>query len=169
MSSIEEIVGQVDSTRCVAVEIRNNTKCHILTKPSTFCESGYVFTPPAPTIPPGTKDHCIYIKVPKTACGSVGLLVYHVSNCSLVIMFSNPFDYLLYRINYGLYITDPSIEADKPLFKSMYYNLSPTSSFQRAEIKKDSQTLVVTHASLRVSATMSNNKKAIIKIDIEDL
>ncbi|XP_030053601.1 tereporin-Ca1 [Microcaecilia unicolor] len=168
-SSIEELVANTDTTRCVAIEIRNNSKYITLCRPSTFCESGCVFTPPGPTIPPGKKDYCIFSKTPNAACGSVGLLLYRFSNVSLAIMFSNPFDYLLYKINYGLYITDPSIEAGKPLFKSMYYDLAPTCYFQRAQLKRDSQALVVTHENLRVSATMSNNKKAIIKIDIDDL
>nr|XP_033815906.1 DELTA-actitoxin-Aeq1b-like [Geotrypetes seraphini] len=168
-SYIEEIVANTDSGRCVGIEIRNNSKYITLCKPSTYCESGCVFTPPGPTIPPGKKDYCVFTKTPNTACGSVGVLLYRFSNFSLAIMFSNPYDYLLYNINYGLYITDPSIEAGKPLFKSMYYDLAPTSYFQRTEIKRESRALVVTQENLRISATMSSNKKAIIKIDVDDL
>ncbi|KAM4650433.1 uncharacterized protein O3C94_013201 [Discoglossus pictus] len=166
--SIAEVLVQVKAGRCVGIEIFNKTNSITLSSPSTFCESGYVFCPPTPTISPGSMESCVFVKTPNTACGSVGVLVYHFSTSSLAIMFSNPFDYNLHNTTFAIWINNEICYANSQIFNDLYYNKPLSSSFQRIQLKSETQTLKVSNDNLVVSATMSNDYKAILKVEIRD-
>ncbi|KAM4703088.1 DELTA-actitoxin-Ucs1a-like [Rhinophrynus dorsalis] len=167
--SIAELLNQVDSTRCVGIEISNKSESVTLSSPSTFCGSGYVCCPPAPTISPGTVENCVFVKTPHAARGSVGVLKYHLSNeRTIVIMFSNPYDYNLYYTTFGIWITDSQCIANSDLFNDLYYYKQECDSFKRIEVKRETNALEIKKENLCVSATMSNDHKAILKVDIKE-
>ncbi|XP_053546991.1 uncharacterized protein LOC128638889 [Bombina bombina] len=164
-----ELLSNVHSRRCVGIEIINKTNSTTLTSPSSFCYSGYVLSPPPPTVSPGTTENCIFVKTPMALRGSVGLLVYHFQENTLVIMFSNPFDYNFYKTTFGIWITNETVTADKRQFQDLYQRKMPSASYQYLELKKsDSQSIEVSNDKVSVSATMSKDNKAILKVEIAD-
>ncbi|XP_041432159.1 DELTA-thalatoxin-Avl1a-like [Xenopus laevis] len=165
--SMVDLLSKVDSGRCVGIEISNKTTSVTLSSPSTYCESGYVHSPPPPTISPNATDYCVFVKKALTARGSVGVLTYHYSTShTIAILFSNPFDYNLHSIYFGVWITDQIRKADHTLYNEMYYNKHPSTEFKCVDVKRHAQALEVFHGNLKVLATMSNDYKAILKLDI---
>uniref|UniRef100_H3AM30 Uncharacterized protein n=2 Tax=Latimeria chalumnae TaxID=7897 RepID=H3AM30_LATCH len=168
--NIEEMIAAVDAGRAVGIEIHNSSEPVTLNSPSTYCYSGYIQLPPSPTIEPGEKHTCVFIKKSYSACGSVGVLIYNICDRGLrfVLMFSNPYDYNLYSPEFALYmyVTDKKIPADYNLYHEMYYSLKPADDFQKCDVGKSSHTLHITHSGIKISATMSNDYKAVIKVKI---
>uniref|UniRef100_A0A803JFU0 Uncharacterized protein n=2 Tax=Xenopus tropicalis TaxID=8364 RepID=A0A803JFU0_XENTR len=169
-ASMVEILSKVDVGRCVGIEISNKTKSVTLSSPSTYCGSGHVHSPPPPTIAPNATDCCVFVKNGLMARGSVGVLTYQCSESSTIaILFSNPFDYNLYNIQFGVWLTDHIRKADDTLYNEMYNNRQHSSEFKCADVKKHAQALEVSRGNLKVSATMSNDYKAILKLEILDV
>lgn len=139
-------------------------------KSRTFCESGYNSVPPAPTILPGQTRNCVFVKTFLAPTGSVGLLTYDCGNVTLCLMFSNPFDYNLYDICYALYVSEDNMQYSglEELYKEMYYKMSPSKVFARAQLSKSSQSIELHLEGYRAIATMSNDSRAILKLRIED-
>ncbi|XP_059827356.1 hydra actinoporin-like toxin 7 [Hypanus sabinus] len=167
-NSIEEIMQTVDSTRCVGIEISNKSRCNILTEPATYNYSGRVHSPPPPTIDWGQKGVCIFIKTPHTACGAVGVLSYNFGNSQISLMVSNPYDYSSYSIEYALYVHDQTTSTDYNLYNKMYNELTESDYFTKASLGKCNSCQIISKKGIYVSATMSNEQKAILKIDIRD-
>ncbi|XP_053545854.1 DELTA-sagatoxin-Srs1a-like [Bombina bombina] len=167
-NSMVEILSKVDAGRSVGIELINRTKSITLNFKSSFCESGHMLSPPSSTVSPGSKEICIFVKTPGTACGSVGLIVYHFQRNSLVVMFSNPFDRNIFSTICGVWITDETVQADHGLFNDLYYDKMPSLSFQRLVVGRDTQALEVSKDNVVVKATMSDDYKAILKLEITD-
>ncbi|XP_078510068.1 DELTA-actitoxin-Afr1c-like [Lissotriton helveticus] len=169
--SIEEMVLKLTTTRCVGIEIANATKSLTLKGARTFCESGYNSIPPALTILPGETQNCVFVKKDLTLTGTVGLLTYDCGNFSLGVMFSNPFDYNLYKVWYGLHISEDTKQHQdlETLYNDMYYKMSPSTFFQKAEVSKTTKSIELDYEGCRVTATMSYDSKAILKVRIEDV
>ncbi|KAJ1122026.1 hypothetical protein NDU88_000532 [Pleurodeles waltl] len=136
----------------------------------TYCESGHNSIPPALTIPPGETENCVFIKNAMTPSGSVGVLTYNCGTFSLGIMFSNPFDYNIYKVWYGLHISeDPKQQHDlEKLYNDMYYKMSPSMVFEKAEVSKNTKSIDLRYKGYHVIATMSFDCKAILKVRIEE-
>ncbi|XP_062898348.1 hydra actinoporin-like toxin 7 [Mobula hypostoma] len=166
--SIEEIMETVDSSRCVGIEISNKSMSYVLTEPVTYNYSGRVYSPPPPTIDRGQKGVCVFIKTPYTACGTVGVLSYRFGNTQISLLVSNPYDYNKYSIEYALYVPDIPTPTDNNLYNKMYNELTESASFTKTSLGKGNPSLNITKRGIFVSATMSNEKKAILKIDIRD-
>ncbi|XP_078402898.1 uncharacterized protein LOC144683594 [Cetorhinus maximus] len=166
--SIESVMETVDSSRCVGIEISNKSMNYILTEPVTYSYSGRVQNPPPPTIETGENGVCVFIKTPYTACGTVGVLSYKFSNTQISLLVSNPYDYSKYSIEYALYVPDRPIPTDNALYIKMYNELTESSCFTKTSLGKGNPSLNIRKGNLVVSATMSNEKKAILKIDIRD-
>ncbi|XP_078276431.1 uncharacterized protein LOC144605207 [Rhinoraja longicauda] len=166
--SIEEVLENVDSNRCVGVEISNKSMRYILTEPVTYSYSGRVSNPPPPTIDRGQKGVCVFTKTPYTACGTVGVLTYKFGNTQISLLISNPYDYNKYSIEYALYVPDHFLATNDDLYTRMYNELTESASFTKAALGKGNASLNITKGGIFVSATMSNEKKAILKIDIRD-
>ncbi|XP_069058001.1 DELTA-actitoxin-Aeq1b-like [Pleurodeles waltl] len=168
--SIEEMVLKLTSTRCVGIEITNTTKSLTLQGARTFCESGYNSIPPALTIPPGETENCVFVKKDLAPTGSVGLLIYNCGKFSLAIMFSNPFDYNIYKVWYGIHILEGTKEHHdlEELYRDMYYKMSPNKFFDKAEVSKTTKSIALHYEGYHVIATMSFDSKAILKVKIEE-
>ncbi|XP_064425696.1 uncharacterized protein LOC106703425 [Latimeria chalumnae] len=170
--SIEDVIAAVDAGRAVGIEIHNSSGSVTLNSPSTYCDSGYVSSPPSPSIEPGETDTSVFVKKPHTACGSVGVLSYNICDKGLrfVLMFSNPYDYNLYSSEFALYMyeTSENKPADYDLYNQMYSLLKPADNFQKSAVGKSSQAIRIIHSGIEISATMSNDYKAVIKVKIEN-
>ncbi|XP_067913752.1 uncharacterized protein [Heterodontus francisci] len=166
--SIESIMEAVDSSRCVGIEISNKSMHYVLTEPVTYSYSGRLQSPPPPTINRGEKGVCVFVKTPYTACGTVGVLSYKFDNTQMSLLVSNPYDYSKYSIEYALYVPDRPMPTDNDLYNKMYDQLTESSSFSKASLGKGNPSLNIRKGNIFLSATMSNEKKAILKIDIGD-
>lgn len=167
-TSVDEVLQNIDTSRCVGVEIHNKSMRYILTEPVTYSYSGRVSNPPPPTIDRGEKGVCVFIKTPYTACGTVGVLTYKFGNTQISLLVSNPYDYAKYSIEYALYVPDYLVATDENLYNQMYNELPESPSFTKTALGKGNAALTITKGGIFVSATMSNEKKAILKIDFRD-
>ncbi|XP_055512129.1 hydra actinoporin-like toxin 1 [Leucoraja erinacea] len=166
--SIEGVLQNLDTGRCVGVEIYNNSTQYILTEPETYSYSGRVADPPPPIIDRGQKGVCVFIKTPYTTRGAVGVLTYKFGSTQISLQVSNPFDYNRYSIEFALYVPDYFIATNKNLYTQMYSELTESPSFTKTALGKGNTALNITKGKILVSATMSNERKAILKIDIRD-
>ncbi|XP_060701162.1 DELTA-thalatoxin-Avl1a-like [Hemiscyllium ocellatum] len=165
--SVESVLETIDSARCVAVEITNKSS-YPLTEPVTYHYSGRLSSPPSPSINPGESGICVFIKTPYTACGTVGVLTYKFSNTQISLLVSNPYDYSKYSIEYALYVPDRTIATDNNLYTQMYNELTESPNFTKTSLGKGNASLNIRRGNVVISATMSNEKKAIVKVDIRD-
>ncbi|KAG6922204.1 hypothetical protein G0U57_003450 [Chelydra serpentina] len=172
MTNVERLVQEVDAGRCVGIQITNNTRDVTLENPRTYCFSGRAMIDPVPQIPPGSSESFLFVKTSYTACGSVGVLSYESDAFTLAIMFSNPFDRLLYYNEFAIEIFGgrKHFHGMEHLYHYMYSHNPPykCESFQKMKLvdDKDGQ-LEVTNQVIQVKATMSNKKKSIVKVQIE--
>lgn len=135
-------------------------------------ESGFSFSPPQPTVRTTKTEVCSFIKDDNTATGAVGVLTYEMfhmreQSCSelIAIMFSVPFDYTFYKNWLGVGIFDKARGCDDKLFDHMY-NSKDFTSFVRQEASGSG--VLYQGKEVDVRACMSNEGKAIIKLELYD-
>ncbi|XP_062898349.1 hydra actinoporin-like toxin 4 [Mobula hypostoma] len=162
--SIEEIIKSVNSTRCVGIEICNKSSSKILTSPKTYIYSGKVHTSPSDPINQGEKGVCVIEKRSYSLWGAVGVLSYRIGNTQISVLVSNPYNYFMYSIQYALDVSDEITRTDYNLYKNMYNDLG-SNSILKASVESPSNS---TTRDIYVSVTMSDEKKAILKMDIRD-
>ncbi|XP_032642439.2 DELTA-thalatoxin-Avl1a-like [Chelonoidis abingdonii] len=138
----------------------------------TYCFSGWAMVNPVPQIRPGSSESFLFVKTKFTARGSVGVLSYESDAFTLAIMFSNPFDRLLYDIEFALelFTGRKHFHSMDRLYHYMYSHDPPykCESFQKIRLTDAMDgKLTVTNQEIQVTATMSNQKKSIIKVQIE--
>ncbi|KAM9113654.1 DELTA-thalatoxin-Avl1a-like isoform 1-T3 [Pangshura tecta] len=171
--SIEKLVDDVAVYRCVGIQITNNTRGVTLGNPRTYCFSGWVKKEPMPQITPSSSESCVFVKTSGTACGSVGVLSYESDAFTLAILFSNPYDRNLYSSEFAIQILTGRKHFNnmEHLYHYMYNHDPPYSckSFQKKMLTdgKDGE-LEVTNEKIQVKATMSNQYKSIIKVQIKE-
>ncbi|XP_038608691.1 DELTA-thalatoxin-Avl1b-like [Tachyglossus aculeatus] len=167
--TIEHLVHELDAGRCVGVEITNNTS-KVFRSPRTYCYSGHTHTPPTPLIPPAAKGNCIFVKRNFSLRGSVGLLVYEIEDHTLAIMFSNPFNYNSYRVELAVALSSnkEETEDEKALFEQIYKGIEKTwLKVAKEKLCESQHSVLLVEGGIRVTATMSNNAKAIIRVHVE--
>ncbi|XP_042749256.1 uncharacterized protein LOC122192683 [Lagopus leucura] len=171
--SVESLMKNIDVCRSVGLEIINRTKTVTLKEFRSYCFSGKIQTTLPFQIGPNSKGICAFAKTPYSLRGSVGIVVCKAGGFFLAITFSNPFDYILYKIEFALEIfTEENhlgILSDifSKTMKSKPY--CGSSLFQRAALGYEHGTLEVSNEYIRVQAKMSNNQKAILKVQVEDM
>ncbi|XP_007656135.1 uncharacterized protein LOC103165855 [Ornithorhynchus anatinus] len=137
----------------------------------TYCYSGHTHLPSSHIIPPKTKRHCIFVKTVGSPRGSVGLLVYKIGvDLNLAILFSNPYDYNLYYIEFALAFYQRDMEGTE--LDTLYdhiYNERKQGSIKVVKRKLSSiqEPLVLKAKGIRALATMSNDAKAVIKVEVD--
>nr|XP_006120138.1 DELTA-actitoxin-Aeq1c-like [Pelodiscus sinensis] len=170
MANIEGRMLTVTAGRSVGIEISNKTSS-TLENPRTYCFSGHVLINPEDSIPPGKSGSCVFVKTSYSARGSVGVLSYKSDAFTLAVMFSNPFDRVLYNSEFAieLFAGRKHFESMERLYQYMYNHHPPykCESFGRVELKVPDYQLDVTTQGIQAKATMSNADKAIIKVEIE--
>ncbi|CAM5172975.1 unnamed protein product [Eretmochelys imbricata] len=172
MAYVEKLVQETAAGRCVGIQIINNTRDMTLENPRTYCFSGSAMIDPVPQIPPSSSESFLFVKTSYTARGSVGVLSYESAAFTLAIMFSNPFDRFLYSIEFAieLFAGRKHFHSMERLYHYMFSHNPPykCESFQKTRLTDDQDgQLEVTNQEIQVKATMSNKKKSIIKVQIE--
>ncbi|XP_042665269.1 uncharacterized protein LOC122155461 [Centrocercus urophasianus] len=171
--SVESLMKSIDVCRSVGLEIINRTKTVTLKEFRSYCFSGQNVDPLPFQIGPDSKGICAFAKTPYSLRGSVGIVVCKADGFFLAITFSNPYDYILYKIEFALEIfTEENhlgILSDVfcKMMKSKPY--CGSSLFQRATLESEHETLEVSKGNIRVQAKMSNNEKAILKVQVEEI
>ncbi|XP_044844685.1 uncharacterized protein LOC123350259 [Mauremys mutica] len=171
MTNIEDLIALMDVGRCVGIQITNNTRDVTLEYPRTYCFSGRARKDPVPQIHPGSSESCVFVKTSYTARGSVGVLSYESDAFTLAIMFSNPFDHILYNTEFAieLFAGRKHFDSMENLYHYMYSKvpLYTCESYRKEKLEDLDGKLEVTNEKIQVKATMSKQKKSIIKIQIE--
>ncbi|XP_067913750.1 hydra actinoporin-like toxin 5 [Heterodontus francisci] len=160
---------QGEFNRSVQVEITNNTENQFFTSPVTYIYSGYIHSSPTPLINPGKKGDALFVRTSGTARGSVGVLTYAFGRTQFSLLFSNPYDYNLYRTVLALYIPYEPEPTDGNLYDKMYYDLAPSESFDKVELDSGTGKIFVRGGNVVVSAITEKMENCIIDIDIRDV
>ncbi|XP_021237394.1 uncharacterized protein LOC110390408 [Numida meleagris] len=171
--SVESLMRDIHVCRSVGLEIINRTKTVTLRDFGSYCFSGKnVHTPPF-DIGPHSKGACTFAKTPYSLRGSVGTVVFKADTFFVAITFSNPFDYILYKIEFALEIfTEENHLGNLSYVFSKMMKSKPhcsSSLFQRAVLESEHETLEVSKGNIRVQAKMSNSEKAILKVQVEEM
>ncbi|XP_074872825.1 deep-sea actinoporin Cjtox I-like [Carettochelys insculpta] len=169
---IDEVVQNLNVGRCVGIHITNNTKGMTLRNPRTYCYSGYEHTAPTQEIAPGDSGHSVFVKTSGTARGSVGLLIYDLDTVTLAILFSNPFDYNLYPFELAVEIfpSKKMIASMSHIYNYMYSGGPPyeCNFFKKVAFMENCCELVMHTQNLEVEASMTNNYKSSLKVQINE-
>ncbi|XP_078496904.1 DELTA-actitoxin-Aas1a-like isoform X2 [Lissotriton helveticus] len=160
-----------DSGRCVLVEVTNNSGLSLESK-RFYCESGRVAHPGNETIAPGGRDCTLFVKKSFTACGSVGVLILEYYEGKhrrrLAILFSNPFNHVLYKQMFAIHITDNLEATPKKLYNDMYYHRDRLQHYTKGEEYTIEMPHILKREKIKVTASMTTTCKSILKVLIED-
>ncbi|XP_015742640.1 uncharacterized protein LOC107325889 isoform X3 [Coturnix japonica] len=140
----------------------------------SYCYSGFSLVPPNPIILPGHTGCCTFNKTTGSFRGSVGVLVYEAETFTLAILFSNPFDYNLYSIEFAAEISPEKAHVGQlqDVYNRMYGRLPANPNnrdmFQFTKLSDTQETLIVSAGGTKVTATMSTAVNSIIKVVVEN-
>ncbi|XP_015742633.1 DELTA-sagatoxin-Srs1a-like isoform X2 [Coturnix japonica] len=173
--SVGPIAGGAEMAhRSVEIQITNSTRDITLRNPRSYCYSGYSSSPPSPIIQPGDTGCCTFNNTPARLRGSVGVLVYEAETFTLAILFSNPFDYNLYSMEFAVEISPEKAHVGQlqDVYNRMYRGLpanpNNTGMFQLAKLSDTQETSIVSAGGTKVTATMSTAANSIIKVVVEN-
>ncbi|KAJ7427858.1 hypothetical protein BTVI_01535 [Pitangus sulphuratus] len=169
--------------RNVEIQISNTTQDITLENPRTSFYSGYSSKPPGPSVPPGSSDTFQFSNPPFWGC--TGVLVYEATTFTLAIYFSNPLNYSMYSIKFGLWLSQPCTDKDpkKPeltqcdletINTCMSQDNSPTIpewqtvSCDIVTLNTFQKPAQVSIGHTKVVATMSNDRRSVIRIVVEE-
>ncbi|XP_078496897.1 uncharacterized protein LOC144752965 isoform X1 [Lissotriton helveticus] len=159
-----------DSGRCVLIEVTNNSELSLENK-RYYCKSGEILHHGLETIEPGAKDCTLFGKKSFMACGSVGVLTFQLNDRQsqrLAILFSNPFNRIIYDRAFGLHFTKTGASA-RQLYEDMYSHGERLENYIKARTDSVIQfPHKLVHNGVQVTATMSAESKAILRVVIED-
>ncbi|OXB54322.1 UNVERIFIED_CONTAM: hypothetical protein H355_005898 [Colinus virginianus] len=160
-------------SRSVEIQLTNSTK-EVLRSPRSYCFSGYNSVPPSPIILPGDTGCCTFSNSPHHFRGSVGILVYEAETFTLAILFSNPYNYNFFYMEFAMEISPEKAHLGllEEIYQRMYRGLpaNPKNSgmIQNIKLHATQETMVVSAGSTQAMATMSSAAKSIIKIVVEN-
>ncbi|XP_039649802.1 bryoporin-like [Perca fluviatilis] len=160
--------------RKCTIEIENKCSEFTLCNPKVHIFSGTCESPLPPTLAPSESGKAQFNKTSYSARGAVGVFTYDLQNKSeeeclekVAIMFSVPFDYMLYSNVYAVGVFDNNKTCDGSLFEEMCYNKQSTHTlkeFVRGDAKGSSLTHKGRHVTLR--ATMSDSATSVVKVQV---
>ncbi|XP_034563438.1 bryoporin-like [Notolabrus celidotus] len=160
------------TNRICVIEIKNDSTMYCLYNPKVHMESGFSHSPPTPTLGITKTEVCSFTKDDNTASGAVGVLTYELFHMRerkspemMAIMFSVPYDYNFYQNWLGLGVFESSVATDHELFDQMYKSKDFT-NFVR--YKSDGSGIVFKGKSLDLRACMSDEGRAIVKLELFD-
>ncbi|XP_062332440.1 DELTA-thalatoxin-Avl1a-like [Osmerus eperlanus] len=113
------------ASRSVRIQITNQTNIYTLMNPQVAMMSGVVYARPASTVKPMESEVSSFIKKSIWPTGSVGVMTYELQSDNsskdeiLAIMFSVPFDYMVYSNWFGVEFYDHGRACDEKLFDEM--------------------------------------------------
>lgn len=136
-----------------------------------YTESGSCEDPLPPMVGPCSNASAMFNKTTGAATGSVGVFTYDLFNCDLndyshiiAVMFSVPFDRMLYDNWFSVGIFDRGNNCDHDLYNLMYNGSE--NNFVRA--KADGSSISYEGDYVIVSASMSDSVEAVLKVEIND-
>ncbi|RMB97179.1 hypothetical protein DUI87_26340 [Hirundo rustica rustica] len=159
--------------RSVEIQISNTTRNVTLENPRTYFYSGHSSFPPRPSVPPGSSDTCQFSSPP--FCGCVGVLVYEATAFTVAVFFSNPLDYNRFPMELGLELS--LVKAHLGRLEDTYTRMSqmgtlPTSNGTTAgchvTLDNCQEPVQVSVGHVKVTATMSNTRRSIIRVVLEE-
>lgn len=134
-------------------------------------ESGLCEDPLPPMVGPCTPAITMFNKTTGAATGAVGVFTYDIFNADLndynhvlAVMFSVPFDRVLFSNWFAVGIFERGNDCDFSLYNRMYNG--GEAGFVRAKANGSSISYVGDY--LIVSASMSDSAEAILKVEIND-
>lgn len=135
-------------------------------------KSGFVYSPPQPTVRSTKTEICSFTKDDYTASGTVGVLTYELfdvrtKKCNevMAVMFSVPFDYNLYKNQLALGVFEHTRACDEKLYEHMYESKDFT-NFVRHE--SNGSGLKYEGRVVDLRACMSDEGRAIVKLEVYD-
>ncbi|KAM3849255.1 uncharacterized protein ACN63O_021095 [Diretmus argenteus] len=168
----EAHAAALTTNRNCTVEITNLSASYCLVNPKVYMNNGFCFSPPQPTVRTNMTEVCSFTKDDNTASGAVGVMTYELfdmrsRHCNelIAVMFSVPFDYNFYKNWLGVGLFEHTRACDEKLYKHMY-NEKNFTNFTRQEANGSGVVYAGRVVDLR--ATMSNEGKAIIKLELYD-
>ncbi|XP_041823406.1 DELTA-actitoxin-Oor1b-like [Melanotaenia boesemani] len=157
--------------RQCSVQIQNKSSMYTMSEPRIHLVSGFCDSPLPPTLGPSESGSALFIKTRDSARGSVGVFTYDLLRGSnrqlagrMAVMFSVPYDFLLYSNWYGVGEFDGSKRCSKELFNHMYEGLEI--GFTRGKAKGPSLTHRGDWVTLR--ASMSDSYQPVLKVEVSD-
>ncbi|XP_013888684.1 cytolysin RTX-S-2 [Austrofundulus limnaeus] len=157
--------------RHCSVEIKNNTNNYTLSNPRVFTESGFCKVPLPPMVGPCSAVRALFNKTTGTATGAVGVFTYDLFNADLndyshimAVMFSVPYDRILYSNWLAVGIFDKGKRCDHDLYELMYKGSG--SKFVRG--KADGSNIFYEGDYVILSASMTASGEAILKVEVND-
>ncbi|KAM9336831.1 uncharacterized protein ABDE67_019859 [Symphorus nematophorus] len=170
--SAEAHAATLTTNRNCVIEISNISTTYCLKNPQVYMESGFVFSPPTPTLRTNLTEVCSFTKDDNTASGAVGVMTYELFDMKnrkcdgvMAVMFSVPFDYNFYQNWVAVGIFEPTRACDEKLYKYMYNDKGFT-EFTRQ--KATGSGLKYSGERLDVRACMSDGGRAIMKLEVYD-
>lgn len=137
-----------------------------------FTESGCCEDPLPPMVGPCSTASAMFNKTTGAATGSVGVFTYDLFNTDLndynhilAVMFSVPYDRVLYTNWFAVGIFERGNDCDYNLYDIMYNGSENT--FVRA--KADGSCISYEGDYVTVSASMSESGEAVLKVDVNDI
>lgn len=137
-----------------------------------FTESGCCEDPLPPMLGPCSTSCAMFNKTTAAATGAVGLFTYDLFNADLndynhilAVMYSVPYDRILYSNWFAVGIFNRGSSCDYNLYKIMYKGSE--TNFVRA--KADGSSISYEGDYVIVSASMSDSGEAVLKVDINDI
>uniref|UniRef100_A0A8D0D3E6 Uncharacterized protein n=1 Tax=Sander lucioperca TaxID=283035 RepID=A0A8D0D3E6_SANLU len=172
-TNVEDIMASKGLTyRECTIEIENKCSEFTLCNPQVYTKSGFCKSPLPPTLGPSEFGKAQFNKTLYSARGAVGVFTYDLQNKSkeeclekVAIMFSVPYDYILYSNTYAVGVFDHYKKCDESLFEEMCNIKHPHSGFVRGKAK-DSQSLTHKGEHVTVRATMSNSGTSVVKVQV---
>ncbi|KAM4531671.1 deep-sea actinoporin Cjtox I-like [Odontesthes bonariensis] len=159
----------ISTHRQCSFEIKNKSSKYTLSEPLVHLVSGNSEVPLPPTIGPSETGSALFMKTPNTACGSVGVLTYDLLQepgrqfrGRMAVMFSVPYDFVLYSNWFGLGVFGRDMQCNKELFNNMYKGME--SGFVRGKAKGPSLTHRSDHVTVR--ATMSDSYQPVLRVEV---
>ncbi|CAG7734694.1 unnamed protein product [Allacma fusca] len=167
-TTTSQIAASMPTNRNCTVELTNRLVVPLV-DPQYYCSSGHCHTPMQPVIGPSTREAFAFSKASEAPRGSVGVFTYRIgkTNFRLAVLFSVPYDYNFSSNWYAIGFVPENTPADDALYQAMYYNEEWASQSDKKREKASSGvTLHIHYENLEVSATMSDAKRSIIKLDV---
>ncbi|XP_076019365.1 DELTA-stichotoxin-Hmg2a-like [Genypterus blacodes] len=154
------------------VEINNCSGYYTLCNARVFTESGNCDVPLPPMVETNGNASGMFNKVTGAATGAVGVFTYDLFNGEmndynhvLAVMYSVPYDRMLYSNWFAVGIFDKGNDCDYNLYDIMYNGTE--NNFVRA--KADGSSISFEGDYVIASASMSDDGEAVLKVDITDV
>uniref|UniRef100_A0A3Q2WY50 Uncharacterized protein n=1 Tax=Haplochromis burtoni TaxID=8153 RepID=A0A3Q2WY50_HAPBU len=153
------------------IYITNKSDRYTLCNPSLYLSSGLCQIPLPTKLECFESGNTLFSKTGGTGRGSVGVFTYDLydpatdrADNKIAVMFSVPFDYILYSNWYAVGVFDKKTNCDYDLYCKMYHG--DERGFIRG--KADGHDLIHTVDDVTIKSSMTNSSVATLKVDVHN-